>query len=225
MENQTEIQKNNKETFIDNKSVKELLKFGIKKFNSEIFLANSQNPEANIDSVTDNLEFLEEAITNLDEFSNFVVRDQLKKKDFYYISVCPKDKLVKKSENQYVFDLEVGEKIKEAQIKISDRIVDPYDISPEQVLSRSGFGIEYYVSEASLVQDEKTKEIKLMFDRQDGVGFIIRHDGLCVMYGKKHAGEVDYTTPKKTRIDQLKDKNMPQIIVEVTNQIKSMKIF
>jgi len=230
MEDQKEgLRINKKENLLENRSFIELLKFGIKKFNKEVFLANPQNldinvPNTNIDSVLDNLEFLEDSITNLDEFSDFIIKDELKKGDFYYMSICPKDKLIKKN-GQSVFDLNVGETIKQAQLRISDKIVDPYDISPEQVLSRSGFGIEFYVSEVSLSQDEKTKEFKLIFDKQDGIGFTIRQDGLCVMYGKKHAGEVDYVTPKKTRIDHLSEKNMPQIIGDVTNKIKSMRIF
>ena len=106
MEDQKEgLRINKKENLLENRSFIELLKFGIKKFNKEVFLANPQNldinvPNTNIDSVLDNLEFLEDSITNLDEFSDFIIKDELKKGDFYYMSICPKDKLIKKNKLQ-----------------------------------------------------------------------------------------------------------------------------
>lgn len=209
------------ETLLENKNVKKMLSFGVRQFNQILSEANAKNTDENFDNTVDNLMLMDEAITQLDEYSDWKIREEVKKNESYHVNISPKADLREK-DGKLMLDFSQGP-VKEVQIKISPVFEEMFGQTPDRVMSRTGFDIEYYVSEANCKHDEKSGENRVSFTKQDGIKLHVRNDGLCTLQGRKYAGELGYTADKPMRIDQLP--NMALAIRGVQDQIKAMAIF
>jgi hypothetical protein len=209
------------ETLLENDNVKKMLSVGVRTFNQIVNEANVENADENIDNTVDNLILMDEAITRLDEFSPWKIREEVKKNESYHVNICPKADLREK-DGKLMMDFSHGP-VKEVQIKISGVFEDLISQTPDRVMARTGYDIEYYISEANFERDEKRNENKVRFTKQDGIKLHLRNDGLCTLQGRKYAGDLGYTADKPVRIDTLP--NMAPTIKAVQNQIDSMKLF
>lgn len=222
MENNFEIPKPIvPESLLNDPNMIALLQKGVRQFNTIVMESNDKNPDENVDDTLDNLMLLDEALGNkMDEFSEYAIREETGKNGNYHINISPRVDLQEKN-GKTMLDFANGP-IKEVQIKISPTFEHPLNTSPEQMMAKSGFGIEYFVCEASHSIDELTGKGKVSFKKQDGVMINVRNDGACYLHGRKYAGDLVYTADEFLRMDTLP--NMVPIIKGVQNQVKAMKL-
>lgn len=222
MENSSEIQQQTiPENLLNDKNLLGLLHTGVRQFNSIVMESNSKNPDANIDDTLDNLTLMDDVITDLDEFSEYAIREQIGKNSTYHINIAPKNCLHEKN-GKLMLDFADGP-VKEVQIKITELFGDPLNNTPDRVMARTGYGIEFYVSEASYNKDENNGQGKVSFKILDGIKVNVMNDGNCILQGRKYAGDLGYVAEKSIRLDTLP--NMTPVIQGVQNQFKAAKLF